>query len=150
MAEHPSWPVRQVWRPWMLREPLSNQWAAIAHEHRNEVLDFWIRAAESDEWTFSQLEGLVDRLMDTHDFPPILKKWSHEVTARRRKPPSRTGPKSDPRNDFRTMVDVMLRSEFGGMSQRAAHREIGKETNRSESAVESAARRGGRYPRGAV
>ena len=46
------------------------------------------------------------------------------------------------------MLDVVLRTEFFGMSKRAAYREIGAETNRSPEAVESASKRGNQWPPG--
>ena len=116
---------------------------------RDRALDFWIRASEFDEWTFEHLRDLFGNLIDSGDMPPALQAWANEFTARRRQAPTRRGPKNDPAKDFKTMADVVLRSEFKGMSLRQAYREVGKEINRSPEAVESAVRRGRQWPPGA-
>ena len=146
MGEFPGW---LVCRAWMLREPLTTQWALIEPDERDHVLAFWIRASESDAWTFDQLGDLVGTVMNAGEEIPTLDQWAREVASRRRCTPTRRGPKGDRRTDFRTMLDVALRTEFFGMSKRAAYREIGAETNRSPEAVESASKRGNQWPPGA-
>ena len=101
----------------------------------------------------SRLRELLDSLIDKGDIPPPLQQWAIEVAARRRSRPTRRGPKSDPRGDFRMWVDAILRKELKGMSLRAAYREISAESkhkNLSPEAVESAVRRGKQWPPGAV
>lgn len=87
--------------------------------------------------------------MDAGESVPALDQWAREVAAGRRRAPNRRGPKGDPCADFRTLADVILRTEFGGQSKRAAYKEIAAATNRSSEAVESAARRGAKWPPGA-
>ena len=61
MGEFPGW---LVCRAWMLREPLTTQWALIEPDERDHVLAFCIRASESDAWTFDQLGDLVGTVMN--------------------------------------------------------------------------------------
>ena len=143
MADFPGW---LAVRSWKRRESMTDTWALTPPDQRDRVLAFWIRASESDEWTFEQLRALFGELMDASEVPGALQAWANELASSRRRPPTRRGPKGDPRDDLRTMVDVMLRSELGGVSRRQAYREVAEETNRSPEAVESAARRGGRWP----
>ena len=137
---------------WTLRKPLTSQWEWTKPDQRDRVLAFWIRASKSDEWTFKQLQELLDTLIDSDEIPGALQAWASDVAAGRQKIPTRTGPKSDPKGDFITMADAVFRNELQGISFRRAYREISKEqseTNRCPKGVESAVRRGRKWPPGA-
>lgn len=147
MDNFPGWLAVRAWK---LREPLTSQWKLTEPDQRDRVLAFWIRASESDKWTFEQLQDLLNSVMDANEIPDALQAWANEVTARRRKIPTRRGPKSDPRGDFKTMVDAILRKALRGTSLRRAYHEIAKKANRSPEAVESAVRRGKQWPPSSV
>ena len=80
-----EFPGLSACRAWVLRERLPDHWARIDPDQRDRALAFWIRASETDEWTFEQLRDLVGAAMDAGESAPALDQWAREVTARRRR-----------------------------------------------------------------
>ncbi len=133
-----NFPLTDQWR----RE-VSPQTEALFPDRRDKLLAFWIEKSETDDWTFDQLGDLVGAMIDAGEDVPALDRWAREVAARRRKRPTRTGPKGDRTRDFHiaALVEILSRS---GMSQRAAKRLLKDTFHMSEEAVESARARGRR------
>ena len=74
-------------RDWYLRIPLTEQWTETSADFRECVLAFWIRASESDAWTYSQLQVLMQNFLDTNeDSPSALQTWANNIAADRIKP----------------------------------------------------------------
>ena len=136
-------------RSWWLREPLTDQWARCEPTERDRRLRFWLRASEDDEWTFDQVHELFASRFDAGDVPAALQRWANEVHLCRRQRPTRTGPKHDRRADYKAMVGTVILTELFGLSKRAAYREIAPVRHRGPEAIESAAKRGSRWPPGA-
>ena len=111
---------------WYERWPLPEQWVNTSSDFQERVLAFWIRASESDEWTFSQLNDLLAILHDSEseEIPPALNTWGIEVALGRRKVP--LGRPTDPVGDARTATVEHFLTEFFGFSKRRAHQEIAK------------------------
>ena len=131
--------------------PLPEQWAEASGGFRDRVLAFWVRASETDEWTFIQLRALLADMIDSGEtIPPTLQAWANEYAVGRREPPIRKGRKSYPEKDIQILwMEIFLTENFG-VSKRSAHGEIAKAFNRSQEGVESAARRARRRPPGAA
>ena len=135
---------------WGEMVPLTDQWRcevspqteARFPDRRDRMLAYWIENSQTDQWTFDQLGVLLDSMIGTETIPPALGLWAYEVAARRRKRPTRPGPKGDRTRDCRIAGIVHFLS--GAMSGRAAKRLIGKALHMSEEAVESARARGRR------
>ena len=122
---------------------VSPQTEALFPDRRDKLLAFWIERSETDDWTFEQLRELLGAMMNAGEsVPPALDQWAREVAARRRKRPTRTGPKGDRTRDFR--IAGMVHALSSAMSGRAAKRLIGESLHMSEEAVEGARVRGRR------
>ena len=135
---------------WPDKIPLADQWRgevspqteALFPDRRNKLLAFWIEKSETDDWTFDQLCDLIGAvIIDAGEEVPALNQWALEVAARRRKLPTRTGPKGDRVRDFDIAAIVEILSECG-MSKRAAKRTLADVYHKSEEAIESARARG--------
>ena len=141
MNDHPDYPGGMAVLHWTWRVPLSEQWADVSEEFQDRHLRFWIRASEEDEWTFSQLQELLDALLDSgSEIPHVLGAWAYEVAAERRSPPTRRGPKSDFDRDMRILAGEHI-LKLLGKSQRQAHQLIGDALNLSREGVHRAATR---------
>ena len=116
-------------RNWALRESLPDQWAETPPRKRDRVLAYWLRASETDEWTFDQLRDLVGALLDAGKTMPALDQWAREFAAGRREKPIRPGRKSDPTSDHLTMAEIEVRKAVRGESDRAAQRAVAEERN---------------------
>ena len=146
-----EFPGLSACRAWVLRERLPDHWARIDPDQRDRALAFWIRASETDEWTFEQLRDLVGAAMDVGETTPALDQWAREVTARRRRKPTRTGPKSNPQSDYRLMAAVEIRRLVFGETDHAARRAVAEELNAKNpqyNKVRKAHERANRWPPG--
>ena len=137
-----SWALLQ----WRMRTPFVKQWTLSASGH-GDMLDFWIRASEYDPWSFEELRRLLDALLDAGTAPADLERWGLEFAAGRRKPPVRTGPRTDYRRDFLTAFEVLWRQADGEFLN-PIYVDIGAREHRASSTVRSSAERGIRDPRG--
>ena len=113
---------------WKARSPFVKQWSLMSDGSRAQVLDFWIRAPEFDEWTFGQLQELLGSLLEVDDIPPALERWSLEYSARRRKVPVRRGRKGHPSEDFLMAFEAMLRHHVDGEPKRAIYEDMSGRT----------------------
>lgn len=146
MANRPNtWAFIQ----WKMRTPFVRQWSLMSNDSRENILAFWIRVSEHDEWTFVQLQVLLDSLVVEGEIPSDLQAWALDVAARRRQAPKRRGPKGEPRADFEAFFESFNRQMWSGESQRSIHRDIATKRNKSPEAIESAVKRGGQSPPGA-
>ncbi|MCY4002492.1 MAG: hypothetical protein OXF33_02110 [Rhodospirillales bacterium] len=141
-----SWPGEWAALHWGMRTPFVRQWALGASSNE-DILAFWIRASEYDEWSFEQLQQLLESLLD-EEIPDSLSRWGLEVATKRRTTPNRRGPKGDRGTDFELAFEVTWRHEVDGSSLRSLYREIGDRINRSPEGVESAVKRGRKWPPG--
>lgn len=148
MGEFPGW---LACRAWLRREPLTGRWAMLKPDERDRALAFWIRAAESDDWTREQLRLLMRICMDADDIPSALQKWVNEDYDGRL-PPLRRGPRTDHASDFRIMTAVEIRKLVFGETDHAARRAVSEELNAKHpqyDKVRGAHERGKRWPPGA-
>ena len=113
---------------WKARSPLVKRWSLMSDGSRAQILDFWIRAPEFDEWAFGQLQELLDSLLDVDDIPPALERWSLEYSARRRKVPVRRGRKGHPSEAFLMAFEAMLRHHVDGEPKRAIYEDMSGRT----------------------
>ena len=145
MAEHVgSWALLN----WFQQRPLTDAWARISDAaHRERILRWWIRASESDEWTFAELRSLLAYLLAAGEVPGPLAQWGLEVAAERRRPPARSGPKGNRTADFLVAFEAKWRN-MDGESMRSIHRDLARRIYRTEDAVRDAVKRGFRTPRG--
>ena len=140
---------------WKARSPFVKQWALMSGDSRESTLGFWIRASDSDEWAFGQLQELLNSLLDVGldvgDVPPALRRWGLEYAAGRRTAPVRRGRKGHPSEDFHMAFEAMWRHHVDGQSLRAIYEDMSKRTKPrklSPEAVRSAIERGMRMPLG--
>jgi len=137
-------------RSWKRRESLVDIWALIDPDQQGDALVFWIRSAETDEWTREQLRSLFAHCADAGAIPLALQGWVNEDYLRRL-PPLRSGPRTDHASDYRIMAAVEIRKLLHGETNHAARHAVAKDLNRKNrqfDKVRGAHERGSRWPPG--